>query len=96
MDKTIEPAPGDDVLVRGIVDGILPHPDGGLIDIIDYKTDAIGPDELAARVSHYRPQMELYARAVSRLWRKPVATCRLVFLSARRIAEVKDLDIDRP
>ncbi|MCH8241334.1 MAG: UvrD-helicase domain-containing protein [Planctomycetes bacterium] len=91
FDTTVNPAPGDDVLVRGMVDGILPHPDGERIDIIDFKTDAIGPDELEARVRHYRPQMELYARAMSRLWRKPVDTCRLVFLSARRIAELKDL-----
>jgi len=82
FDRSIDLPPGDHVLVRGIVDGILPVADG--IDIVDFKTDAIEPEETNARAERYRPQMALYAQAMSRLWRRPVRACWLVFLTARR------------
>jgi ATP-dependent helicase/nuclease subunit A len=39
-------------------------------EIIDFKTDALEPDDgasLAARVEHYRPQIEAYRRAMAAL-----------------------------
>lgn len=81
FDRSIDAPPDDYVLVRGIVDGILPVADG--IDIVDFKTDVVAPEAVAERARRYRPQMELYARAVSRLWRRPVRTCHLVFLGPR-------------
>ena len=81
FDRSIEGPPEDKILVRGIVDGILPV--GDEIDIVDFKTDAIPPEAVAERSERYRPQMELYARAMSRLWRRPVRTCYLVFLDPR-------------
>jgi len=80
--------PGDSVLVRGIVDGVLPFEDR--VELIDFKTDAISIGELASRAESYRPQMELYARAVSRLWKKPVKCAWLVFLSVRQIVTISD------
>jgi ATP-dependent helicase/nuclease subunit A len=62
-------------------------------DVLDFKTDAIAPDApeaLAARIKHYRPQLEAYRRAVAILGRLPedrVAT-RLVFTSAGKVAAV--------
>ncbi|MFQ5462932.1 MAG: helicase-exonuclease AddAB subunit AddA [Phycisphaerae bacterium] len=76
----------DQVLVRGVVDGILPTPDG--LDIVDFKTDRIGPQDVNERTEHYRPQMDAYARAMGKLWRRPVCMARLVFLSARIIADI--------
>ncbi len=81
FDRSVGSSPDDHVLVRGIVDGILSVADG--IDIVDFKTDAVDPEAVAARAERYRPQMDLYARAMSRLWRRPVRTCWLVFLTAR-------------
>ena len=82
FDRSVGLPPDDHALVRGIVDGILPVADG--IDIVDFKTDAVAPEAVAARAERYRPQASLYARAMSRLWRRPVRACRLVFLTARR------------
>jgi ATP-dependent helicase/nuclease subunit A len=62
-------------------------------DVIDFKTDDIEPGDEAAldeRKKHYRPQMEIYRRAVvgmSRLPPERVAT-RLVFTSAARVVDV--------
>ena len=71
------------MLVRGIVEGILPTVGG--IDIVYYKTDSVRREELPARVERYRPQMDMYARAMTRIWRRPVTACRLVFLTAREV-----------
>ncbi|MFQ5413885.1 MAG: UvrD-helicase domain-containing protein [Phycisphaerae bacterium] len=89
FDPTVGDLPDDYLLVRGIVDGILPV-DGG-IEIVDFKTDAVGPGALADRAERYRMQMNLYARAVSRMWRRPVTACRLVFLTARDIVTLSDV-----
>ena len=83
FDFTVVAAGDDRVLVRGIVDGIVVRK--GECEIVDFKTDAVSASEVAAWCENYRPQMELYARAVERLWRRPVKACRLIFLSARMI-----------
>ena len=86
FDDTVVAADEDRVLVRGIVDGIVVNESD--CEIVDFKTDAISACEAAARCEDYRPQLELYARAVERLWRRPVRTCWLVFLAANCIVEV--------
>ena len=87
-DPTVGPAldAEDYVLVRGVVDGILPGADA--VEIVDYKTDRISLSAVAARVADYRPQMMQYARAVERLWKKPVARVWLVFLGPRQVVEL--------
>ncbi len=82
-------APDDDfVLVRGVVDGILPVADG--VEVIDFKTDAVEKGDVAVRVERYRSQMALYRRAVSRIWHLPVTAARLVFLTPRVVVDVKE------
>jgi ATP-dependent helicase/nuclease subunit A len=88
FDPPIGSTPGDQVLVRGVVDGILPSADG--LEIIDFKTDAVSAEDLTERCQRYRPQMELYTRAMSRIWRRPVCACWLVFLAARRMVNLYD------
>jgi len=58
------------------------------LEILDYKTDGISEAMVNDRCEKYRPQLQLYARAVERLWRKPVRRSWLVFLSPRRVVEV--------
>ena len=49
--------------------------------IIHFKTDDIGPDEIAARLESYRPQGAAYAWALDRLGISPVI--RVVFYFVR-------------
>lgn len=77
----------DFVLVRGVVDGILPV--GNAVEIIDYKTDRVSPAMLPMRVDEYRPQMAAYCRAVERLWKKPVVRQWLVLLTAQQVVELR-------
>ncbi|MCH7703879.1 MAG: UvrD-helicase domain-containing protein, partial [Planctomycetes bacterium] len=89
FDSSIGNLPDDTVLVRGIVDGILAV--GESIEIIDFKTDAVAADSVDARTERYRPQMMLYARAMRRIWRRPVAAVHLVFMTPRMVVTMTEL-----
>ena len=88
FDRSVDPGPGDFILVRGIADGVFPFANG--IGIVDYKTDRVRPKDVPRRVEVYRPQMQLYSRAMSRIWRKPVSVCWLAFVAARELVELRD------
>lgn len=80
-------APGDKLLLQGVVDCCLEE-DGELV-IIDYKTDAIRTEEeLQARRALYTPQLRAYAAAMERIFGKRVKECVLYFLSMDREARV--------
>ena len=49
-------------VVEGVID--LIYRLDGRVWIADYKTDDVPADEVQSRVDHYRPQAEMYARAV--------------------------------
>ncbi|MCH7813382.1 MAG: PD-(D/E)XK nuclease family protein, partial [Planctomycetes bacterium] len=93
FDPALEGTCDERVLVRGIIDGVLPTDDG--LELIDFKTDAIAPAAVAGRAERYRMQMNLYAQAVTRIWRRPIRHKWLVFLTPRRIIEVP-LETDSP
>lgn len=79
--------PRDVLLVRGMVDAMI-RGDGDL-EIIDYKTDRVRGDTLAARRDYYGPQLRHYARALAGIHRVTATRSWLVFLHARHIAEVE-------
>ncbi len=85
FDRSIDASADDRVLVRGIVDGILPTKDG--LTLVDFKTDAISANEVSDRGDRYRPQMTLYASAMAALWKRPVSAIWLVFLAPRQILQ---------
>jgi ATP-dependent helicase/nuclease subunit A len=76
----------DVLLVRGMVDLILCGDDG--LEVLDFKTDAVGPERCEERAEYYRPQLMYYAEAVSAAWRLPVKRQWLVFLHARRVMDL--------
>ena len=63
---------------------------GGGLTVIDYKTDAIRTEaQMRERTALYTPQLRAYAKAVERIFRKPVRECVLYFLSMGREARVE-------
>jgi ATP-dependent helicase/nuclease subunit A len=72
--------PQDRVMLRGRLDVLVQTDDGCVI--VDYKTDAVPPEQVDERVALYRPQVEAYAGAVARMTGRPVRTL-VVFLKAR-------------
>jgi ATP-dependent helicase/nuclease subunit A len=84
--SSAEPPAAETVLIQGIIDAIVDEPDG--LTILDFKTDAIAADEAVARAETYRPQVELYRRAVETIWNRPVKAVVLCFLSPGRAVRV--------
>ena len=72
-------APGDEILLQGVVDCCFAEPDGSLT-IVDYKTDRVAASDVPARAAHYRGQLLAYARALGTIFERPVKRCVLWFL----------------
>ena len=71
---------GEELLLQGVVDCFLEE--GGELTIIDYKTDRVrNRAEAEKRAAFYAPQLTAYARALTRICRKPVRECALYFLA---------------
>ncbi len=68
----------DPVIVQGIVDlAVISQRE---IWIIDYKTDQVAGAAVAERARKYQPQVELYRRALERIYQRPVTGVWLHFL----------------
>lgn len=67
----------DQVLLQGVVDCFFEE-DGALV-VLDFKTDRITPDETAERSAYYKPQLDAYAAALSRILQMPVKEKLLYF-----------------
>lgn len=84
-------------LVSGVIDRLVVWRVEGKVhaaELFDFKTDAIS-DELAPlrqRTNHYRPQLESYRQAVSRLFEIDAkrVTPRLIFVQIGRVVSLDD------
>lgn len=76
----------EQVLVQGVID-CLAEEDQGLV-ILDYKTDWVTEEQVDKIVATYRGQLNLYARAVEKILRRPVREKYLFLLSLGRAVEV--------
>ncbi len=78
----------DGAILGGTIDRLTVLYDGSRVvgaDVLDFKTDALPPGAaaaLAARVDHYRPQLDAYRRAVARQFRLDLSrvSARLAFV----------------
>ncbi len=67
------------VVVQGVIDlAVILEKE---IWVVDFKTDHVTPPTLAERVGEYRPQLTLYARALERIFKRPVTGRYLHFLA---------------
>ena len=81
-------APGEQLLLQGVVDCCLEEEDG--LVVIDYKTDRVKTaEELEERSRFYRGQLLSYAAAMERIHGKKVKQCLLYFISAGKTLEIK-------
>ena len=77
--ETVFDAPaGEEVLLQGVTDCCIRE--GDALTVVDYKTDYVTAETLAARASEYAPQVRAYAAALTRLLGKPVREGVLFFL----------------
>jgi ATP-dependent helicase/nuclease subunit A len=78
------------IVVQGVVDLAVLLPQE--IWLLDFKTDSIKADDLQEKTNLYEPQLELYSRALSEIYHRPVTNAWLFFLS---IGEAVRLDLVR-
>ena len=76
----------EQVLLQGVVDCALLEEDG--ITILDFKTDRVTEETVAAAADRYRLQVETYADALTRIYEMPVKARYLYFFSIDRFVEV--------
>jgi ATP-dependent helicase/nuclease subunit A len=93
FDRLLHGGVGDRILVRGVVDGILK--DGDALEIVDYKTDRIGKEDVHRRAETYLRQLALYSSAASSVYQQPVRSAHLVFLYPMEIVTVSSDEIDK-
>jgi len=72
-------ASDEEMLLQGVADCVFDTPSG--LVIVDFKTDRIRPGEEETRAETYRPQLEAYAAALSRVLERPVAEKLLYFFA---------------
>ena len=58
------------------------------IIVLDFKTDRVTEEDLELRVAHYRPQVEAYAQALSRIFEKEVRESYLYFFQLNRFVKL--------
>jgi ATP-dependent helicase/nuclease subunit A len=74
------------VVVQGAVDLAVLAPEE--IWIVDFKTDAVTTASLPDKVKAYRPQLQLYALALSRIYQRPVTQTWLHFFALNESVRV--------
>ena len=77
---------GEQVLLQGVVDCALLEEDG--ITVLDFKTDYVTEETLYSVTERYRPQVETYAEALGRIYRKNIKAKYLYFFRLDRFVEV--------
>ena len=78
---------GERVLLQGVVDCALLEEDG--ITIVDFKTDKVTESTVADRVEHYRPQVDTYGEAISRIYELPIKEKLLYFFKLDRFVKLQ-------
>ena len=68
---------GEQILLQGVVDCALLEDDG--ITLVDFKTDYVTEETVDAAAERYRPQVEAYADALSRIFETRVKEKLLYF-----------------
>jgi ATP-dependent helicase/nuclease subunit A len=74
------------VIIQGIADVVLLLPE--TIQIIDFKTDKVSGKALTERAKQYEPQLKLYSLALSRIYKRPVSSAWLYFLTADEAVKI--------
>ena len=78
---------GEKVLLQGVVDCALIEPDG--ITVIDFKTNRVTDDTVHLVAQQYQSQVDAYANALERIYKKPVKSAQLYFFRLNRFIAMK-------
>lgn len=87
-DEYVADAEGESILVQGVVDCALIDDHG--ITVIDYKTDNVETSQLQHSISNYRGQVCAYARALQKIFERPVVNSFLYYFHLGEMIRVGD------
>ncbi|HEY0828228.1 MAG TPA: helicase-exonuclease AddAB subunit AddA, partial [Bacilli bacterium] len=73
------------VLIQGVIDCVFEENDS--LILLDYKTDAVHGDPVVVS-ERYRLQIDLYAKAIENIWKRPVAEKYLFFLDGSHLVRM--------
>ena len=77
----------DAILLQGVADCCFETAEG--LAVVDFKTDRVfSQEDIRLRAEHYRPQLEAYSLALSRVLERPVTRRILYFLTPAQSVEV--------
>lgn len=76
-DELLERGGRDELLLQGVVDCIFDEGKG--LVVVDFKSDAVTKLTQAAAAKRYAPQLEAYAKAMERIYKRPVIEKLLYF-----------------
>ena len=77
---------GEKILLQGVVDCAMVDDDG--VIVIDFKTDFVTEELLSEKLEQYRPQVQSYADAMQRIFKRPVKQSLLYFFRLNRFVSV--------
>ena len=77
---------GDSILLQGVIDCALIEENG--ITVLDFKTDFVTDTNLQEKVALYKDQVQTYARALSRIFEKPVIASYIYFFSSEQFVQI--------
>ena len=77
---------GEKILLQGVVDCALIEDDG--ITVVDFKTDYVTEDTASQIAQRYAPQLQTYAGALGRIYKKPVKEALLYLFGIERFISV--------
>mgnify|MGYP000566115735 CR=1 FL=1 len=75
---------GESILVQGVMDVLFWESRHSAPVLLDYKTDELSPEQVKQAAESYRPQLSLYARAITEALGEPCREIWVVFLAARQ------------
>ena len=85
-DELVDGLTDEQILLQGVVDCALIEDDG--ITILDFKSDYVTEETLPQKQAHYALQVSAYARAMERIYQKPVKQKLLYFFHLGRYVEI--------
>ena len=71
------------VIIQGAVDICFVEDDG--VVILDFKTDHISPSYFQSKIDQYTAQVQTYAKALSRIYNRPVSAAYIYFFSSEQL-----------
>ena len=85
-DQYFENVSDERVLLQGVVDCAMVDDDG--IYVLDFKTDRVTEESIPLVSERYRAQVEAYAHALERIFKKPVKSATLYFFHINRFINI--------